>query len=194
MSSFLQPALPRTALLASVALGAALILLGCTTQAPAEPHEPSATSTPAAEYADLPADLSADQVCALLPDQTAATLLEADVTSVTAGSHQVDCTWMYQLPDGPATTLQVQVMTMSQTSNRLGTEALDWALTRAPQGTPISEVSTLTVPNASYDVGGSTVILAVDSAGRLVSVAAHSDTAEAGHVGIVEEVLAALTD
>lgn len=189
-----QSPLSSTARTTAVAAGVALIVSGCGAQAPAESLEGDTASTPAVEYASVPTDLSADQVCDLLPEQTVAAELEADVTSVTAGSHQVDCTWMYQLPDGPTTTLQVQVMTMSQTSNRLGTEALDWALTRAPQGTPISEVSELTVPNASYDVGGSTVILAVDSAGRLVTVAAHSDTAEAGHVGLVEEVLAALAD
>lgn len=145
------------------------------------------------EYDGLPADLTPDEVCDLLDEATISEHLEAEVTNVTPGTRQPDCQWMYQLEDGPATNLQVQVMSMEQTEDRVGSEALEWALDRAPGDVDIVEVPTLEVPSASYEFGVSTVYFAVDPVGRLFSVSVHSDSPEAGRLALVDKVLDALS-
>lgn len=111
------------------------------------------------EYDGLPTDLTSDEVCALLDEATISKHLEAEITSVTPGTMQPDCLWMYKLEGGPATNLQVQVMSMEQTDERVGSEALEWALDRAPGDVDIVEVPELEVPSASYEFGVSTVYL-----------------------------------
>lgn len=144
-------------------------------------------------YDGLPADLTADEVCALLDEATVAQHLNTEVTQVKPGTRQPDCQWYYKLPGGPATTLQVQVMSMEQTGERLGTEALAWGLSRAPEGTEITELESLGIPNGSYEFHSSTVVFTIDPVGRLFTVSAHSDSGEEGILALVEEVLAALT-
>lgn len=145
------------------------------------------------EYDGLPTDLTSDEVCALLDEATISKHLEAEITSVTPGTMQPDCLWMYKLEGGPATNLQVQVMSMEQTEDRVGSEALEWALDRAPGDVDIVEVPTLEVPSASYEFGVSTVYFAVDPVGRLFSVSVHSDSPEAGRLALVDKVLDALS-
>lgn len=146
------------------------------------------------EYAGLPADLSAEEVCDLLDEAVVAEHLDAEVNQVKPGTSLPDCLWYYKLSGGPATTLQVQVMSMDQTGDLLGTEALEWALSRAPADVEISEVEALDVPNGTYEFGTGTVILAIDPAGRLVTVSAHSETPEEGRIALTEAVLASLTE
>lgn len=145
------------------------------------------------EYDGLPADLTADEVCALLDEATVAEHLDAEVNKVTPGTRQPDCQWYYKLPGGPATNLQVQVMSMEQTGERLGTEALQWGLSRAPADVEVGEVATLAAPNGSYEYHSSSVVFAIDPVGRLFTVSAHSETSEEGRLALVEEVLASLT-
>lgn len=144
------------------------------------------------EYDGLPADLTSDEVCALLDEGSAAEMLEADVLKRTPGSKDPDCTWLYKLPGGPATALQVQVMSMAQTEERLGTEALEWGLSRAPEGSEVTEVAALDVPNGSYEFGASTVVYTIDPVGRLITVTTHSDTSEEARTAVVEAVLEGL--
>ena len=146
------------------------------------------------DYAGLPADLTPEEVCNLLDAGAVAEMIGAEVISVKEGTSQPDCTWMYKLPGGPATTLHVQVMAMSQTSDRLGTEALEWGLDWALQDTEIFRVDALSVPNGAYEFGASTVVFAIDPAGRLFTLSAHSDTPESGRIAVVEAVLGALTE
>lgn len=84
-------------------------------------------------------------------------------------------------------------MSMSQTGDRLGLEALEWSRERTPNDTEITEVAALDVPNMTYEFGGSTIVFAIDPVGRIFTVATHSDAAEAGRIAIVESVLAELT-
>ena len=176
--------------------GLALILSGCSGDAAGERGTGNGDSSAyiEPEYNGLPADLTSEEVCALIDEEAVAEMLDAEVTNVSAGSNQPDCTWMYQLPGGPATTLQMQVMSMSQTSERLGTEALEWGLSRAPQESEVTEVAALDVPNGTYEFGSSTVVFAIDPVGRVFTVAAHSETAEDGRIAVVEAVLAALSE
>lgn len=148
-------------------------------------------------YDGLPADLTSDEVCALLDEESIAEMLELE-TEVTPsdglGLDQPDCQWTYRVPAGPTTNLHLQVMSMDQTDERLGREALDWALGNAPPDATITEIDALTVPNGSYEFGSSTVVLAVDPVGRLFTVSTHSDSPDSGRVALVEAVLAALTE
>src|SRR5690625_2591791 len=186
----------RLSVLCALAGGLALLVSGCSGDAVGE--EPTGNADSSAyvepEYDGLPADLTSAEVCALLEDEAVAAMLDAEVTKVTPGSVQPDCTWMYRLPGGPATTLHVQVMSMSQTSERLGSEALEWSRDWAPSDVEIFEVASLGVPNMAYEFGASTVVFAIDPVGRVFTVATHSETAEEGRVAIVESVLAALTE
>lgn len=188
----------HSSLVASIALagGLALLLAGCSADAAAEPTTDGTDTSEATEpeYDGLPDDLASEDICALLEDQAVAQLVGADVTSVTPGSYQPDCTWTYTVPDGPATTLHVQVMSMSQTSNRLGSEALEWARDWAPSDAQIVEIDSLSVPNMSYEFGESVVVYAVDPVGRVFTVAAHTSLTEEDRIAIVESVLAALTE
>lgn len=184
--------------LCAAGLGLALFLGAC--GGDSDPAEDD-TSTPAGEptahieleYDGLPTDLSADEVCALLDDATISQHLDAEVTGMTAGTSQPDCQWFYKLEGGPATNLHVQVMSMEQTSERLGVEALEWALNWAPSDVEVTEVESLDVPNGTYEFGSSTVVFAIDPAGRLFTVSTYSETSEAGRLALVEEVLAGLT-
>lgn len=186
----------RMSALCAVAGVLALVLSGCGGDAAAEDAAGAGGSAAYAEpeYAGPPADLTSEEVCALLDREDVAATLEAEVISMRAGSTQPDCTWTYKLPGGPATTLQVQVMSTAQTGDRLGAEALEWALDRAPEGSEVTEVAALRVPNGSYEFGVSTVVFAVDPVGRLFTVATHSDTSEESRTALVEATLAALTE
>lgn len=180
----------RVAALAAAASGLALILAGCggggaPGAGPGEWEEPS--------YDSLPADLTADDVCALLDDDTISTHLGVNVSGSNPGSYQSDCQWYYKLEGGPSTNLQVQVMTMSQTSERLGTEALEWGLQGVPADREVLHFDSLSMPNGGYEFGEATVIFAVDPSGRLVTVSAHSDSPEEGQLALVEAVIGALT-
>lgn len=177
----------RLAAVTAVAGGLALILAGC-----GGAEVPSANGWEEPSYDSLPADLTADEVCALLDDETISTHLGVDVSGSNPGSYQSDCQWYYKLEDGPATNLQVQVMTMSQTSERLGTEALEWGLSGVPSDKEILRFESLSMPNAGYEFGHATMILAVDPSGRLVTVSADSQSPEEGRLAIVEAVIAAL--
>lgn len=146
------------------------------------------------DYDGVPTDLTSDEVCALIDEATVAELLGTEVTSVRPGGTLTDCTWMYKLEGGPATNLQVQVLTMDQTEERLGTEALEWGLDRAPEGSVISQIDALDVPNGTYEFGSSTLVFAVGPQGRVFTVAAHSDTPEESRIAIVEAVLEALAE
>lgn len=146
------------------------------------------------DYSGLPTDLTPEEVCDLLDEATVAEHLDAEVNQVKPGTSQPDCHWYYKLPGGPATTLQVQVMSMGQTGDLVGTKALEWGLDRAPAEVEISEVAALDVPNGSYEFYASTVIFAIDPAGRLFTVSAHSETSEEGRVALTEAVLASLTE
>lgn len=146
------------------------------------------------DYDGLPEDLTSEEVCALLDEETIAEHLGSEVSATRPGSGQPDCTWTYKLQGGPATTLQVQVMSMDQTDERLGTEALEWALDFAAGDTEIVEIDALEVPNGSYEFGASTVVFAIDPSGRIFTVAAHSDSPEEGRIAVVEEVLNALAE
>lgn len=195
----------RLAALCAAVSGLALILSACGSNATGESATGN-TDSSAVEDADssavseepdydgLPADLTSDEVCTLLNEEAVADILDAEVTKMTPGSYQTDCTWTYQLPGGPATNLQVQVMSMSQTSNRLGTEALEWGLGRAPQGSEITEIASLNAPNMSYKFGASTVIFAADPASRVITVSAPSEVSGENRVAAVAAVLAALTE
>lgn len=194
---------PGLSALLAIVLALALALVGCGSSGDAQvdPGDDSgqigggeATGYVEPDYAGLPTDLTADEVCDLLDEATVAEHLDAEVSQVKPGTSQSDCMWYYKLPGGPATTLQVQVMTMDQTGDLLGTEALEWGLERAPAEAEISEVAGLDVPNGSYEFYASTVIFAIDPAGRLFTVSAHSDTNEEGRVALAEAVLASLAE
>lgn len=144
------------------------------------------------DYEGLPEDLTSDEVCALIDEATITEALGTEVTRMTPGTSQPDCQWFYKLEGGPATNLQVQVMSMDQTDERLGTEALEWALERAPSDAEIVDVDGLDVPSASYEVGVSTVYFAIDPVGRIFTVSVHSESPEAGRVELVSAVLEAL--
>lgn len=183
----------------SLALGAtglALALAGCGDSedraegAAGDDSEPVEYVEP--EYDGLPTDLTSEEVCDLLDDATAAEHLQAEVTQRKPGTSQPDCTWYYKLPSGPATTLHVQVMSMQQTDERLGTEALQWALDVVPDDVDVTESDELGVPNASYEFGASTVVLTIDPVGRLVTVAAHAEVGDQDRLALVSEVLSAL--
>lgn len=182
--------------LCALAIGLLLIVCGCGGDAVGEDAagNPELSSYVEPEYDGLPDDLTSEEVCALLDDDAVDTMLDAEVSKVSPGKSQPDCTWTYKLAGGPATTLQVQVMSMSQTGERLGTEALEWSRDWAPSDVEITEVPSLSVPNMSYEFGASTVVFAIDPVGRVFTVATHSDTAEKGRIAIVESVIAALTD
>jgi len=186
----------RLSALCALAGGLTLIISGCSGDAVSEDPTDNADSLAYVEpeYDGLPDDLTSEEVCALLDEEAVAGMLDAEVSKVTPGSSQPDCTWMYKLPGGPATTLHVQVMSMSQTSERLGSEALEWSRDWAPSDVEIFEVASLGVPNMAYEFGASTVVFAIDPVGRVFTVATHSETAEEGRVAIVESVLAALTE
>lgn len=128
----------------------------------------------------------------MLDEAFLAEQLESEIGLVTPGTRQVDCTWGYQVPDGPGTTLQVQVMTMEQTGDRIGTDALEWGLSRAPAGRDISENPSIDAPNGSYVLAPSEIVFVVDSVGRLVTITAHTDTPEANRLAIIDAVLSGL--
>lgn len=186
----------RLSALCALAVGLALIVAGCSGDATSQNATGNADSSAYIEpdYDGLPDDLTSEEVCALLDEEAVVEMLDAEVNKVTPGTSQPDCTWMYKLPGGPATTLHVQVMSMSQTSERLGSEALDWSRDWAPGDVEIAEVASLSVPNMTYEFGTSTVVFAIDPVGRVFTVATHSETAEEGRIAIVESVLAALTE
>ena len=204
-----KPRLSRPGAFALIAfVGIALFIWGCgssgdTTAAPAGSDGSAVDSEGPAggehayvepEYAGQPADLTPEEVCELLDEATVAERLDAEVSQMKPGTSQPDCTWYYKLPGGPATTLHVQVMSMDQTGGLLGTEALEWALERAPSEVEITEVEALDVPNGSYEFYASTVIFAIDPAGRIITVAAHSETSEEGRVALTEATLASLAE
>lgn len=139
-----------------------------------------------------PADLAAHDVCALLDEATIEGHLGTEVIEMRVGDYQADCQWAYRSEGGTLTNLQVQVMTASQTGDRLGTEALEWAMQSAPSDAEIVEVDSLGAPNRSYEFSEATVIFAVDSVGRLVTVSASSETPEHNRVALTEAVLDAL--
>ncbi len=139
-----------------------------------------------------PADLTSGEVCLLLEEDAVAAHLDTDVASVTPGRTHPTCDWMYKVHGGPLTNLQVQVMSMQQTEGRLGAEALEWGLGRAPEGVEVRHFETLGAPNGVYEWHESTVVLTVDEAGRLITIASHSDTPEDARIAIVRDVLASL--
>ena len=192
---------------AVVAFGLVLTLAACgdsdsdaeagATADPAPAAEGEVEVAPEPTYDGLPTDLTSDEVCALLDEESIAEMLELE-TEVTPsdglGLDQPDCQWTYRVPAGPTTNLHLQVMSMDQTDERLGREALDWALGNAPPDATITEIDALTVPNGSYEFGSSTVVLAVDPVGRLFTVSTHSDSPDSGRVAVAQAVLAALTE
>lgn len=146
------------------------------------------------DYDGLPADLTGEEVCALLDDETVVDVIGAEIISTNPGTSRPDCTWMYKVEDGPVTTLQVQVMSMSDTDERLGTEALEWGLDRAPDTVDIVDWDAIEVPNGGYEFGEHTVVFAIDPVGRLFTVSIASDRGEEALVAMVEATLAALTE
>lgn len=192
-----HPGMLRTC---AIAGSIALTLSGCggdvadgEEQTTAEPAE-SSTRVEQPTYDGPPSDLTSHEVCSLLDEADIEEMLNAEVSSGTPGSGQPDCIWTYRVPDGPATSLQVQVMSMDQTGNLYGTEALEWGLGYAPRDVEVTEVPALDVPNGSYEFGDGSVVFAVDPAGRLFTVSAHSDTPEEDRTAIVEMVLTALVE
>lgn len=189
----------RSSALSAVVAGSLVLLLaGCggSDVEDAEDATAAAEDEPAGddepEYEGLPEDLTADEVCSLLDEATVTEHLAADVNEMKPGERQPDCQWWYKLDGGPVTNLQVQVMSMDQTDERLGSEALEWGLRYAPEEAEVTEVESLNTPNATYEFGSSSVIFAVDPVGRLITVSTHSETSEEGRIALTEAVLDAL--
>lgn len=155
--------------------------------------ETAATESAEPEYEGLPADLTSQEVCDLLDDATVEGHLASEITNIEPMSHIPACQWFYKLTDGPVTNMQVQVMSMDQTSERLGTEALEWGLSWAPNDVEIREIDGLDIPNGSYEFGEGVVVFAIDPVGRLITVTTHSETSGEARVALVRDVVAALT-
>lgn len=184
-----QPARHRRTRLVASGGALALALVGCSGGGGSD-TAPDGWVEP--DYAGAPTDLTAEQVCGLLDDADFATHVGVEVTSATPGDFNADCSWRYKIPDGPSTNTHVQIVTMSQTSNRYGTEALEWALDRAPSNVEIAPMAELDVPNGAYEFGGGKFMLTLDQSGRVVTVSGPTETPESAHVALVEALLDAL--
>lgn len=176
-----------------VALLAALVLaLAACGGDNGDAASPAAADTSEPEPATAPSDLDEEQVCALLDEDTVASLVGSDVSDVRPGHTAASCEWWYRIEGGPTTNLYVQVMTMSQTSNRFGAEALDWALDRAPGDVEITPIAGVDAPNGSYRFSSGVFTLALDGSGRVVTVSMSDETPETTHAEVVNSVLDAL--
>lgn len=186
-----QPGRHRRMRLVAAGAALALALVGCSGDGGGgSDTAPDGWVEP--DYAGAPSDLTGDQVCDLLDDADFATHLGVEVTSATPGGSNADCNWTYQIPDGPSTNSHVQIMTMSQTSNRFGTEALEWALDRAPNDVEIAPMAGLDVPNGAYEFSGGMFMITLDQSGRVVTVSGSAETPESAHVALLKALLDAL--
>lgn len=140
-----------------------------------------------------PSALSLEEICALLPADELARITGGTDVSYKAGTWSVPngCVYNYTADDGSTSSLILGVMTGKRVDNKTGSAALEHLLDEIgnKDAPPLAGVDTRT---AVHPTGADRMVLAVDDAGRVVSMLLDSGLDTEQQVAITRAVLAGL--